>query len=130
MLLRVVVFARAQFEQWLRNETARPEPLRTLLKTRGGFVPARNVFWTVLHQLSRRARPGGGRCQAAGRYAPDLTHLMSRETLASGVVANTPENLRRWVADPQTIKPGCLMPAFGFVDRERDDIVRYLQTLR
>ena len=67
---------------------------------------------------------------AQGTYAPDLTHLMSRKTLASGMVPNTPENLRRWVADPQQIKPGCLMPAFGLSDRERDDIVRYLLTLR
>jgi cytochrome c oxidase subunit 2 len=67
---------------------------------------------------------------AQGGYAPDLTHLMARKTLASGMVENTPENLRRWVADPQPIKPGCLMPAFGLSDRERDDIVRYLLTLR
>ena len=55
---------------------------------------------------------------------------MSRKTLASGMVENTPENLRRWVTDPQQIKPGCLMPAFGLRDRERSDIVRYLLTLR
>jgi cytochrome c oxidase subunit 2 len=67
---------------------------------------------------------------ARGTYAPDLTHLMSRQTLASGMVPNTPDNLRRWVQDPQTIKPGCLMPAFGLSDRERDEIVGYLLTLR
>ena len=67
---------------------------------------------------------------ARGDYAPDLTHLMSRQTLASGMMPNTPENLRRWVADPQKIKPGCLMPAFGLTERERDDMVRYLLTLR
>ena len=38
--------------------------------------------------------------------------------------------LRRWVADPQTLKPGCLMPAFGLWERDRDEIVRYLLTLR
>ena len=38
--------------------------------------------------------------------------------------------VRRWLADPQQIKAGCLMPAFGLGDRERDDIVRYLATLR
>ena len=57
---------------------------------------------------------------AQGTYAPDLTHLMSRQTLATGMVPNTPENLRQWVADPQKIKPGCLMPAFGLSDRDRD----------
>lgn len=67
---------------------------------------------------------------AQGTCAPDLTHLMSRQTLAAGIVANTPENLRQWVANPQKIKPGCLMPAFGLSDRDRDRIVDYLRTLR
>jgi hypothetical protein len=34
------------------------------------------------------------------------------------------------VADPQKIKPGCLMPAFGLGARERNEIVDYLLTLR
>jgi cytochrome c1 len=34
------------------------------------------------------------------------------------------------VADPQKNKPGCLMPAFGLSDRECEDIVRYLRTIR
>jgi cytochrome c oxidase subunit 2 len=77
---------------------------------------------------------------AKGTYAPDLTHLMSRRTLASGMIANDPEDfpldnledskLLAWVADPQKIKPGCLMPAFGLGDRDRDNLVRYLLTLR
>jgi cytochrome c oxidase subunit 2 len=55
---------------------------------------------------------------------------MSRQTLAAGMIPNTPENLRLWVADPQQVKPGCLMPAFGMSDRDRDLVVRYLETLR
>jgi cytochrome c oxidase subunit 2 len=37
---------------------------------------------------------------ANGRFGPDLTHLMSRETLAAGAVPNTWENLRRWIQNP------------------------------
>ena len=55
---------------------------------------------------------------------------MRRQTLATGIVPNTPENLRQWIADPQKIKPGCLMPAFGLSDRDCDRIVDYLATLR
>ncbi len=55
---------------------------------------------------------------------------MARQTLASGMVENNAENLRRWVADPQQIKPGCLMPAFGLRDQEREDMVCYLLSLR
>jgi cytochrome c oxidase subunit 2 len=67
---------------------------------------------------------------AAGSYAPDLTHLMSRETLASGIISNTPESLKQWVDDPQKVKPGCLMPAFKLNDRDLKLIVDYLMTLR
>ncbi len=43
---------------------------------------------------------------AQGTYAPDLTHLMGRQTLASGMVPNTADELRRWVEDPQTGQAG------------------------
>jgi len=67
---------------------------------------------------------------ARGTYAPDLTHMMSRKTLASGIVENTPATLADWVRDPQTMKPGCLMPAFGLSERDQKSIVSYLLTLR
>jgi cytochrome c oxidase subunit 2 len=56
--------------------------------------------------------------------------LMSRATLASGMIPNTPENLHDWINDPQNIKHGCLMPAFGLSDEELDLIVEYLGTLK
>ena len=47
-----------------------------------------------------------------------------------GLIPNTPDKLRDWVDDPQKIKPGCLMPAFGLSPHDRDLVVRYLLTLR
>ena len=67
---------------------------------------------------------------AQGGYAPDLTHLMSRERLASGMIDNNEENLDRWIEDPQKVKPGCLMPAFGLSPRDRKLLVKYLLTLK
>ena len=55
---------------------------------------------------------------ADGRFGPDLTHLMSRDTIAAGAAPNTPENLRRWIELPDSIKPGSLMPAMGLSQRE------------
>ena len=60
---------------------------------------------------------------------PDLTHLMSRATLAAGAADNTPENLRSWIHDPNTLKPGALMPAMQLNDQETDEVVAYLETL-
>ena len=67
---------------------------------------------------------------ANGRYGPDLTHLMSRETLASGAMPNTPENLRGWIADPDQYKPGSLMPAMHLSDKQTAQITAYLLTLK
>lgn len=67
---------------------------------------------------------------AAGRFGPDLTHLMSRQTLGSGVLTNTAANLRTWVNDPQDPKPGCLMPNFKLTKPELDNVVTYLQGLK
>ena len=64
-----------------------------------------------------------------GKFGPNLTHLMSRETLASGMITNTPEHLRAWVNDPQNIKPGALMPSLKLTDKELSQVLAYLQTL-
>lgn len=67
---------------------------------------------------------------ANGRYGPDLSHLMSRDTIGSGIVPNTPENLKKWIEDPNNFKPGCLMPAMHLTDVQNAQLVAYLTTLR
>ena len=67
---------------------------------------------------------------ANGRYGPDLTHLMSRATLGAGAASNTPGDLLQWIADPNTFKPGCLMPAMHLTDRQNQQITAYLLTLK
>ena len=121
MLIRVVAEPIEEFEQWLANEQKPAADDSAAQKGKSLFFAQSCIN---CHAVRFPGSP------AKGTFGPDLTHLMSRQTLASGIVPNTPENLRRWVADPQPIKPGCLMPAFGLSDRERDDIVLYLLTLR
>jgi cytochrome c oxidase subunit 2 len=119
MLLRVVVDSAEDFDTWLTNEAREQKPPSS------DDVAAR-AFFSQSCVKCHRVRG----TSAQGNYGPDLTHLMSRQTLASGTVPNTPENLEAWVKDPQRIKAGCLMPDFGLSETERYDIVRYLQTLR
>jgi cytochrome c oxidase subunit 2 len=119
MLIRVIVDTPRDFERWLEHE-ARPavdDPAAA-----GGKAAFLAQSCVNCHTV--RGTP------AQGTYAPDLTHLMNRQTLAAGMVPNTPAGLRRWVDDPQAVKPGCLMPAFGMSDRDKDLVVRYLETLR
>ncbi|HEY0747718.1 MAG TPA: cytochrome c oxidase subunit II [Steroidobacteraceae bacterium] len=62
--------------------------------------------------------------------APDLTHLMSRRTLAAGTLLNTPGNLAGWIQDPQDLKPGSLMPNQYLSAQQLTDVLAYLETLR
>jgi cytochrome c oxidase subunit 2 len=50
---------------------------------------------------------------ADGDVGPDLTHVAGRRTIAAGLMPTTPENLAKFVASPDHVKPGVEMPAFG-----------------
>jgi cytochrome c oxidase subunit 2 len=40
---------------------------------------------------------------------PNLSHVGSRRTIVAGMLENTPENLARWLSNPDSVKPGVLM---------------------
>jgi cytochrome c oxidase subunit 2 len=67
---------------------------------------------------------------AHGRHGPDLTHLMSRATIASGALANTRGNLAGWIANPQALKPGALMPMTFLSGPRLTAVEAYLETLK
>jgi cytochrome c oxidase subunit 2 len=66
---------------------------------------------------------------AGGILGPDLSHLMTRQTIASGTLPNTPGYLGAWIADPQHVKPGNLMPVLDLSGPELASIEAYLETL-
>ena len=67
---------------------------------------------------------------AAGRFGPDLTHVASRATIASGSVPNTLANLRTFVDNPAHYKPGVLMPPMHLNAHDLDAVAKYLAALR
>jgi cytochrome c oxidase subunit 2 len=67
---------------------------------------------------------------AAAVAAPDLTHLMSRRTLAAGTLVNNPGNLEGWIQNPQNLKPGNLMPNQSLSAAQLSDALAYLETLK
>ena len=119
MLLRVTVDTKEDFEAWVR---AQQQPAAKDEKV----ISGRHIFETTAcincHAVSGTA--------ANGRFGPDLTHLMSRRTIASGAAPNTTEQLRLWIANPDAIKPGSLMPAMKLSDAELDQVVQYMQSLQ
>jgi cytochrome c oxidase subunit 2 len=119
MLLRVYVDSPEDFNAWVREQQ---DPANRDEKEAAG----RHVFESTAC-LNCHAITG---TNGTGRFGPDLTHLMSRHTLASGAAENTPENLRLWIENPDAIKPGSLMPAMKLSKADLEALVRYLETLR
>jgi cytochrome c oxidase subunit II len=68
--------------------------------------------------------------EARGPHGPDLTHVGSRERLAAGLLSNTRENLARWIADPQALKPRVQMPTFPLPPAAIEALAAYLGSLR
>lgn len=119
MLLRVYVDSPGQFRQWAAQQI---KPAIVDEKVSDG----RRVFETTAcvncHAI--------GGTTAHGTFGPDLTHLMSRDTIASGAAENTESQLRLWIQNPDAIKPGSLMPAMKLSDHDLDALVQYLRTLQ
>jgi cytochrome c oxidase subunit II len=119
MLLRVSVDRPADFAAWVQAQQ------QTAVQDEK-VIAGKRVFETTAcincHAIRGTA--------ANGRFGPDLAHLMSRSTLASGAAENTPANLRLWIQNPDAIKPGSLMPAMKLTDADLDAVTAYLETLR
>jgi cytochrome c oxidase subunit 2 len=118
MLLRVVVEQPADFQLWAAGQKA---------ATVGGSLREDRAVFLSLSCVSCHTVNG---TSAKGTFGPDLSHLMSRSTLASGMIPNTGDNLRAWIRDPQAIKPGNLMPNMQLNPRELDAVVTYLSSLK
>lgn len=60
---------------------------------------------------------------------PPLTKF-ARRSYVAGALPNRPENLVRWIQNPQAIQPGTVMPNLGVSEAQARDIAAYLYTLR
>ena len=118
MLLRVSVDRPEDFASWVRTQQAGVVEDTTAIAGRRVFE---NNACMNCHAI--RGTP------ADGRFGPDLTHLMSRATIAAGAAENTHDNLRLWIENPSAIKPGSLMPAMKLSDADLDAVVSYMETL-
>lgn len=115
MRMAVVVSSAADFAAWLANQRRVPAPdsaVTTIFQARG---------CGGCHSLTG---------QMHGTLAPDLTHFAARPTIAAGLVANNAANLRAWLLDPQSIKPGTLMPNTGLSPAQLDAVTAYLEQLK
>lgn len=120
MILAVFADPPDAFEAWRKDQLAdAPQP--SSQATRVGeqeFIGHCSSCHTVRGTL------------AYGKMGPDLTHLMSRSTIAAGTLPNNPGYLSGWIANPQRLKPGALMPELDISGADLNGIRSFLLTLK
>ena len=119
MLLRIYVDTREDFDRWVKEQ-------KELAANNPSAASGRLVFEQTAC-INCHAVNG---TVANGKFGPDLTHLMSRTTLGSGALMNSPEGLRAWIKSPEQFKPGVLMPAMNLNSADLDKMMVYLTTLK
>lgn len=119
MLLRVYADTPAEFAAWVARQQ---QPAAHDAAVAEGAAVFQHNACISCHTIAGTV--------STGRFGPDLTHLASRETLASGTVPNTPENIRKFVDDPAHFKPGALMPPMHLDNHDLDAVTAYLTTLK
>ncbi|MBT9258862.1 MAG: cytochrome c oxidase subunit II [Clostridiales bacterium] len=63
-----------------------------------------------------------------GTIGPDLTKVGLRRTLGALTLRNTPEDMKAWIHDPASFKPGVLMPQIPLTDQQLNAVVAFLQS--
>jgi len=121
MSLDVYADPPATFRAWLAHQAA---PARD--PTTGDERRGREIF--LSHACSGCHTIRG--TNAHGRIGPDLTHVGGRQDLAGLAIPNTPEEMTRWIDDPQAIKPGVKMPDLHLSSADIRSVVSYLESLR
>ncbi|MBA2667003.1 MAG: cytochrome c [Trueperaceae bacterium] len=98
-------------------------------------APFRNVPGDPVAGRIALERIGCGSCHAidgvrvgGGRVGPALNDLRQQRYIA-GRLPNTPDNVVRFILDPQGVSPGSAMPDLRVVDAEARNMVAYLYTL-
>jgi cytochrome c oxidase subunit 2 len=133
MLLRVYVDTEEEFNRW-RAEQHKPAASDQAGDAAQGRQLFFNLACTNCHRISRTADDIQAALHISQqrnlRFGPDLTHLASRDTLASGIVPNDAATLHRWLKRPDSIKPGCWMPDMKLNDEQGRQLTEYLRSLR
>ncbi len=122
--MRFLVIAEPEdyFRKWLREQSLIPPPPSEGSAAAKGMALFEEKTCASCHAILGT--------RAAGRVGPNLTHVASRRTLIAASLDNTPENLQRWLEEPQKLKPGSHMPNLRLSARQAQALTAYLGTLR
>ena len=121
MRIKVIAQTPADYAQWLSAHALPALPPADTLAKAGASLFMK-ASCSGCHHIAGTA--------ANGLVGPDLTHFASRKTMLAGLMDNTPENITKWITDPQKVKPGAHMPRFIFTADSIKVLTAYLTSLK
>lgn len=138
MRFRVVAMPEDQFYGWINAMRAgNPGTTNQDAELPDGVTRAPAEFNVCLSCHAINGFEGGANLhgmEAPRTFGPNLTNVACRETIAAGLLMNTPENMRQWIHDPDSVKEGTYMgDQIGpdtFTDEELDRVVDYMMSLQ
>ena len=133
MRFKVIAQPKAEFDAWLLAQAQEAlVPSDDLEREGEALFMSREGGCFACHTVEGSAR-------ARGTTGPNMTHFASRGDFAGSIMENTQENLRKWLQDPQTMKPGNVMARDGGVyngsldaltEPQVSALVAYLRSLK
>lgn len=108
-----------RFNAWLQNMA---KPLPASAQQSPGFQAFTRNQCASCHTLRGTS--------AKGAIGPDLTHVMTRKTLAALTIPNTRSYLGAWILNPQQFKPGNRMPGLAISGPDYTKLVNFLESLK
>ncbi len=120
MRFQVIVEIPDQFQSWVKQQQA------PVAQMTGDAAKGEQLFLTGAcigcHTVNGT--------KAQGKIGPNLTHLASRKLFAGAVFDTNVEHLKNWLANPQAMKPGTLMPNLNLSQADIDALAAYLISLK
>ena len=120
MRFRAIVHPKGEFEQWVKAQQAPPVESTDALAQQGKDIFGKSAC-VGCHTIAG---------VSAGVIGPNLTHFASRRTFAGSLMQTTPENLIKWIENPDHMKPGALMPNLGMTGDKSKALAAYLLSLK
>jgi cytochrome c oxidase subunit 2 len=129
MRFKVFMDSENDFQAWVKNQQALPAEATGLAKQGADLFAKSSCIGC--HTIAGT--------KAVGLVGPNLTHFASRSSIAAGALPNTPENLNKWLHNPEAVKAGSDMgvamantiDGWGAdSDKNIDMLIAYLESLK
>ena len=128
---RIIVQSQAEYDAWVAAVKA-PSKKPTTPQQEAGKKVFLGKGCVACHSIAPD-EAGEKVSELAARQltsGPNLSHVGLRAKIAGNTLENKPEEIKKWVLNPQAVKPGATMTNLHLTEQEAADVAAYLISLK